>query len=255
MKIMHYGAVVLGLVLVISTIAVSYEGANAQRKMSTETTVDDVPKKVRPGQQVTLSGSVMSADGEPVTDGEVNVYLLTSDPKLIVVASGVTGLEGSYEIVWDVKLLTRERVLTDVTQKMDTQVASLFIQFEGNDRFASSKTSKTTITIDVNSVFTFVNTDKKVYNEGESALVFINFIDEDDEFLDPDSINANFNLNPIADQLEQKQVGSYTYTTPPLQRGHNQITIVPAKEGYNIEAEAVTITVLTKGSVGKFEFP
>lgn len=255
MKVMHYGAVVLGLMLLISVAAVPYDNVFAQRKISTETTVDDVPRKVRPGQQVTLTGTVMTNDGHPVVDAPVNVYLLTSDPKLIVVASGVTGLEGTYEVVWDVKLIPRERALTDVTQKVHTQIGSLFVQFEGNDQFVSSRTSKTTVTIAVNSIFTFVSSDKKVYNEGESALVFIAFVDADDEFVDPDSINANFNLDPIADKLEQKAVGSYTYNTPPLQRGHNQITVVPAKEGYNIQVEAVTITVASKGSVGVFEFP
>jgi hypothetical protein len=107
----------------------------------------------------------------------------------------------------------------------------------------------------VNSLTTFVNTDKKLYREGETAIVVIGFVDEDDEFVDPDSINANFNLSPVTEEIEQKKVGSYSYVTPPLQRGHNQVTVVPAKEGYNIEAEAVTITVLTSGSVGVFELP
>jgi hypothetical protein len=169
------------------------------------------------------------------------------------VASGVTGLEGTFEIVWDVKLVPQERALTDVTQKIHTQVVSMFAQFEGDDTYASSKTGKTTVTIEVNSIKTFVNSDKKVYNEGETAIVFVAFVDSDDSFVDPDGINAHFNLTPVADKLEKKKLGSYSFVTPPLERGHNQIIIVPAKEGYNIEAEAVTITVLTKGSVDKFQ--
>jgi hypothetical protein len=259
MKLAHYAAIPLGLMLLLSTGFVSYNNVFAQvnltqTKMATETTIDDVPKIVRPGKQVTLTGSVMSGDGEPLQDATVNIYLLTSAPKLIVVASGITGIEGTFEIVWDVKLIPQERALTDVTRKVDTQVGSLFAQFEGDDTFAPSKSAKSTVTIEVNSIKTFVSSDKKEYNEGDTATIFIGFVDADDEFVDPDSINANFNLTPIGDQLEQKKAGSYAYVTPPLQRGHNQVTIVPAKEGYNIEAEAVTITVLSKGSVGKFQF-
>ena len=256
MRLIRYSAIPLGLMLLLSTGLVSYDGVFAQRKMATIVTIDEVPSKMRPGDMVTLRGMVMTADEKPLPDAPVNIYLLTSDPRLIVVASGVTGLEGTYEIIWDVKLIPREKAFTDVTRQIDTQIASLFAQFEGDDRFTFSKTLKSTITIDVNSLKTFVNTDKKQYREGETAIVFIGFVDEDDEFVDPDIINANFNLNSITDELEKKKVGSYTFTTSVLQRGHNQITVVPTKAGYNIQVEAVTVTVLPEGgSVGKFEFP
>lgn len=254
MKLAHYAAIPLGLMLLLSTGLVSYDSAFAQRKTPVIVTIDDVPSKVRPGDKATLTGAVMTANEEPLPDVPVNIYILTSDPKLIVVASGVTGLEGTFEIVWDVKLVPQERAFTDVTKKIHTQVVSLFAQFEGDNTYASSKTGKTTVTIEVNSIKTFVNSDKKVYKEGETAIVFVAFVDSDDNFVDPDGINAHFNLIPIADKLEKKKLGSYSFVTPPLERGHNQVTIVPAKEGYNIEAEAVTITVLTKGSVGKFQF-
>lgn len=255
MKLTHYAAIALGFALVLSTVTITYDASAQRRQQQTIVTIDEVPKRVRPGWTIPLTGMVTDIEGNPMPNIPITVYLLTSDPKLVPAASGVTGLEGNYEVVWNVKLIEQQKAFTDVTQKVDTQVMSLFVQFDGDDRFASSKTSKTTVTIDVNSVQTFVNTDKKVYREGESALVAINFIDEDDEFLDPDSINANFNLNRVTGELEKKQVGSYTYTTPPLQRGHNQITVVPSKAGYNIEAEAVTITVLSEGSVGVFQLP
>ena len=163
MKLVHYTAIPLGLMLLFSAVIVSYDDAFAQRKVATMVTVDDVPSKVRPGNKVTLTGMVMTADKEPLPDASVNVYLFTSDPKLIVVASGVTGLEGMYEIVWDVKLIPRERAFTDVTQKIHTQIGSLFVKFEGDDGFAKSRTAKTTVTIVVNSIKTFVSSDKKVY--------------------------------------------------------------------------------------------
>ena len=256
MKLLHYAAITLGVMLVLSTGLVSYNSpASAARQKATEITIDDVPSIVRPGDKVTLTGSLMTTDGEPITDAAINIYLLTSDPQLIIAASGVTGLEGTYEITWNVQLLPIHRAFTDVTKQVKTQVASLFAQFEGNDDFAASKTAKTTITIERNSINTFVNSDKKLYNEGDKAIIFLGFADADDEFVDPDWIQSNFNLEPISDQLEKKKVGSYTYMTPPLERGHNQITVIPHKEGYNTQTEVVTITVSTKGSVGVFEFP
>jgi len=252
MKWAYYAAIPLGLLMLFSAGLVPFDGAFAQKKIATDITLDEFPGKVRPGDKTALTGMVTTADGEPIPDLPVNIYVLTSDPKLIVVASGVTGLEGTFEIIWDVKLIPQEKAFTDVTQKIHTQVMSMFAQFEGDDQYMTSKSKKSTVTIEVNSITTFVNTDKKEYREGETAVVFIGFVDADDMFVDPDSINANFNLDSIADQLEKKKEGSYTFVTPPLQKGHNQITLVPTKEGYNIEAEAVTITVLPTSSVGKF---
>lgn len=252
MKWASYAAIPLGLLLLFSVVLVPFDGAFAQKKTATDITLDEFPSKVRPGDKTALTGMVTTADGEPIPDLAVNIYVLTSDPKLIVVASGVTGLEGTYEIVWDVKLIPQEKAFTDVTQKIHTQVMSMFAQFEGDDQYMASKTKKSTVTIEVNSITTFVSTDKKEYREGETATIFIGFVDSDDMFVDPDSINAHFNLDSIADKLEKKKEGSYTFVTPPLDKRYNQITIVPAKEGYNIEAEAVTITVFSKSSAGKF---
>jgi hypothetical protein len=255
MKSWYYAAMPLAALLVLSVGLVSNDNAFGQRKSASLISMDEVQNIVRPGAEVTITGIVTTGEEEPIPDAAVTIYFATSEPRLIPVATGVTGLEGTFEVVWNVELLPIERALTDVTQKVDSQIGELFAQFEGNDRFAASKTGKTTITIDVNSLTTFVNTDKKLYREGETAIVVIGFVDEDDEFVDPDSINANFNLSPVTEEIEQKKVGSYSYVTPPLQRGHNQVTVVPAKAGYNIEAEAVTITVLTSGSVGVFELP
>lgn len=250
-----YAAVFMGLTLVLSAGLVSYNvPVLAAKQKATSVSIDEFPTKVRPGDQVTLTGMLTTADGEPINQVPVNIYMLTSEPQLIVVATGVTGLEGTFEVIWDVQLFPINKAHTDVTKSFDTQVASLFAQFEGNDNFASSKTGKTTVTIEVNSIKTFVSTDKRAYKEGETAIVFIGFIDSDDNFLDPDSMNANFNLDPIADKLDRKTEGSYTFITPPLQKGHNQISVVPEKEGFNTQTEVVTITVVPTGSVGPFGF-
>jgi hypothetical protein len=255
MKMLSYAAVPLGLMLVLSAGLVSYNvPVIAAKQQATMVSIDEFTTKVRPGDQVTLTGMLTTADGKPINQSPVNIYILTSEPQLIVVATGVTGLEGTFEVVWNVELVPIHKAIMDVTKSFDTQVVSLFAQFEGDENFAASKTGKTTVTIEVNSIKTFVTTDKKVYKEGETAIVFIGFVDSDDEFVTPDSINANFNQNPIADELELKKEGSFTFITPPLQKGHNQVSVVPDKEGYNTQTEVVTITVMTAGSVGPFGF-
>lgn len=253
MKILPYVAVSMGLILVLSAgLASNNLPANAAKQKATVITIDEVPGKVRPGDTVTLTGTLTTADGEPVNQVPVNIILLTSDPRLVVAASGVTSPDGTYEISWDVELIPTDKALTDVTQKMQTQVVSLFAQFDGDEQFAPSKTGKSTVSIQVNAIKTFVNTDKKVYNKGEVAIIFIGFVDSDDEFVDPDGINANFNLNPVGVDLEKKKTGSYTYTTPPLEEIYNQFSVVPTKEGYNIQTEVVTITVSTLKPLGPF---
>lgn len=255
MKLLSYAAVSLGLILVLSAGLVSYNvPAVAAKQKATSVAIDEFPTKVRPGDQVTLTGMLTTADGEPINQVPVNIYLLTSEPQLILAATGVTGIEGTFEVVWDVQLIPFERAHMDVTKSFDTQVVSLFAQFDGDENFASSKTGKTTVTIEVNSLKTFVSTDKKIYRNGETAVVFLAFVDSDDEFVDPDSMNANFNLQPVADQLEKKKVGSYTYITPPLHEIYNQFSLVPTKEGFNIQTEVITITVQPEASSGSFGF-
>jgi len=265
-KILPYAALPLGLMLVLSATSVSYYlPANAQVNlnaagMATVITLNDVPGKVRIGEKVTLTGALTTVDGEPINQVPVNIYLLTSEPKLMVAASGVTGRDGSFEITWDVQAIPTNKATYDVTKTLATQVVSLFAQFEGSAQYATSKTGKSTVKIEANSIKVFINADKKVYHENETAIVFIGFVDSDDKFVDPDGIKADFayvksnpgSVNmilsphvPISDSLEKKKVGSYTYTTAPLKVGHNQITVIPIKAGYNIKTETVTITVIT----------
>lgn len=253
MKRLAYVGIILGLMLVLYAGTVSSAPlATAQKRAPTVITLDEVPTKVRPGDQVTFTGMLTTADGEPLSQIPVKIYVLTSDPRQIEVASGFTGLEGAYEVTWNVELVSFSRASADVTKSLDTQVVSLFAQFDGDEQYTRSKTGKSTVTIEVNKVNTFVTFDKKVYREGEAATVFIGFIDMDDNFVDPDSIAATFNDKTITKQLEKKKVGSYTFVTLALQKGHNQVAVIPHKAGFNTEVEVVTVTVLPEGSVGPF---
>lgn len=253
MKMLPYAAVSLGLMLMLSAVLVPNNfPAIAAKQAATIITIDEAPSKVHPGDKVTFTGMLTTVEGEPLIQLPVNIILLTSEPRLVLAASGVTGTDGTYEILWDVEIIPFDKALTDVTQKMQTQVVSLFAQFDGNEEFMSSKTAKSTLTIETKDLKTFASTDKKLYRSGDVAIIFIGFVDSEDQFVDPDSINANFNLQPVADKFEKKKVGSYTYTTPPLVDVYNQFSVVPSKEGYNIQIEVITITVSTLKAVGPF---
>lgn len=102
----------------------------------------------------------------------------------------------------------------------------------------------------VDSIKTLLNTDKSVYGEGERALLFIGFVNDDDKFVDPDDIFVSMNVTPVNNLLERKKVGSYVYVTPPLEEGENQIIVVGQKEGYNIGTQSVGIAVLPTHSAG-----
>ena len=49
----------------------------------------------------------------------------------------------------------------------------------------------------IGSVKILANTDKNLYREGESAIIFIGFVDQNDKFVDPDEIITGFELAPI----------------------------------------------------------
>ncbi len=103
-----------------------------------------------------------------------------------------------------------------------------------------------------NSLKIFVNSDKNSYREGEKALIYIAFLDEHDKFVDPDSIKVKMNLFLIGHTPEKKMVGSYTFVTPPLGRGDNQITVVAQKAMYKIDPSSISITVLPKIPSARF---
>lgn len=273
MKTPSYVALSLGLLLILSATFVSSSRANAQVNLNatgtpTVLTIDDVPARVRIGDNVTLSGTLTTVDGKPIPHVLVNIYLFTPEPRLFVVASGSTGTDGRYEVAWNVQAIVTNKLSNDVTKKLTTQSVSLFAQFDGNGAYAGSKTGKAAVIIEANTIKVFVNTDKNAYKENQTAIVFIAFLDSDDKFVDPDSMTAVFThvvsssvsgslltnpSIPISEQLEKKKVGSYTYITQPLKAGHNQIMVIPVKAGYNIEPATITIIVLTTaGSVGRF---
>lgn len=115
------------------------------------------------------------------------------------------------------------------------------IDFVSNDAASNNPDSIKPAT---NSLKIFLSTDKNLYRQGERALIYVSFVDEHDRFVDPDSIIVSMNLFPTGYKLENKKVGSYTFVTPPLGKGSNQITVVAQKAMYNIDPASITATVL-----------
>ncbi len=193
------------------------------------------------GDTVTFGGSLATPDGTPIAGEKINVVKLTSKPELIVIASGVTGIDGSYTVSWTAQFTPREKAIQDVTKKFLHEDIVVFATFGGDDKFGPAKTGKLTATIDANQLLTSVNVGKRVYGAGESAIVFIGFIDSRDQFVDPDSMRVLYDDQEL--KVEKKKTGSYTVTTPSLTVEHHQVFVIPTKEGYNIRNGFVTVSV------------
>lgn len=262
---LSYVALSLGLLLTFSTFSYSASAQVNLQATGTRTllTLDDLPSKIRIGEKISFTGKLTTDDGTPIEEATVVVYSFTAEPRLVPIASIITDSDGEYEAEWEVQAVTTNKPDNDVTRKIPTQVVSIFAQYDGDDTYAPSKSKKSIVSIQPNSVKAFVNADKKAYGANESALVFIAFLDADNNFIDPDSIKADFayiettstseslHESPhisISDKLEKKKVGSYTYVTPTLKAGHNQIIVIPFKAGYNTEPVSLSLTVIRTGT-------
>ncbi len=193
------------------------------------------------GDTVMFSGSLTTLDGTPVPGATINIVKLIPKPELIVIASGVTGIDGSYNISWTAEFTPKEKVTTDVTKKFLHENIVVFATFDGGDKYAPGKSGKMTATVDANQLITSINAEKRVYGSGESALIFIGFTDSRDQFIDPDSIRVLYDDHEL--QVEKKKTGSYIVTTPSLTVEHHQVMVIPQKEGYNIKNGFVTVQV------------
>lgn len=67
-----------------------------------------------------------------------------------------------------------------------------------------ARTDKFTVTVKANSLITKVASDKKLYVDKESALIFIALIDSKDQFIDPDSLRVVIDNKEV--EAEKKKV-------------------------------------------------
>jgi hypothetical protein len=201
------------------------------------------------GDTVTFSGMLTTEDGTPIPGAQIDIVKLLPKPELVVIASGVTGIDGAYDLSWTAEFTPRDMVSTntDTLKKYLDENVVLFAQYDGDDVYAQTRTGKLTATIMANEIFTSINSEKRVYGPGQSALIFIGFIDMNDRFIDPDSIRVLYDDQEL--KVEQKKTGSYTVTTPSLTVDHHQVIVMPKKEGYNLENGFLTVQV--SGFFGK----
>jgi hypothetical protein len=193
------------------------------------------------GDEVTFSGVLTNDAGDPITGAEINIIKYTPKPELVVIASGVTGIDGDFQLSWTAMLTEIEKAPQDVTKKIPSETVSIYADFAGDDQYTSSRSSKNAAIISANEIDTLVNSDKNLYRQGEPALVFIAFIDSNDNFIDPDSLRVV--LNDVEMEVEKKKEGSYTLSIPNLPKEHTQLFVIPRKEGYNIDNGFLTIIV------------
>ncbi|MFQ5940857.1 MAG: hypothetical protein ACE5KA_04070 [Nitrososphaerales archaeon] len=242
----------MGLMLVLSTVALSDTSfgqtqVQVGKATSIEFEMEGCTNSVTcnatffVGDEVQFSGVLTTVDGDPVTGAEVIVYKLIPKPELVPLATGVTGIDGDFALTWTAEFTPVERALTDVTRKYLNENIEIFAQFDGDGQYMPTRSGKNIATITVNELTTFVNSDKNLYNQGDSALVFLAFIDSHDEFVDPDSLRVVLNDREV--DAEKKKIGSYTVTIPALPKEHTQLLVIPSKEGYNIENGFLTIIV------------
>lgn len=192
------------------------------------------------GETVTFTGMLTEEGGMPLKDKEIQIVALLPDPKIVTLTTTTTNIDGMFTAEWTAALLKPK---TDFSPSGELRSESLeiFAVFPGDEELAPSRSGKQPVTLSVNSIHTFVNSDKNLYNEGDTVTIFIAFIDSNDNFVDPDNIRATWNNQSI--ELEKKQVGSYTFMIENLEKKHQQIIVVPSTEGFNTRTAYLTIIV------------
>ncbi len=235
--------VVASAVLVLPSIsfAAARQATVLEMSMSGCTNTMTCNAKLLVGDEVTFEGALTTADGEPVRDAEVNIIKFIPKPAQVVVASGVTGIDGDFKLSWSAAFTETEKPFQDVTRKTLDENAVIYADFPGNDQYSPSRSAKNVAVIHANEVKTFVNSDKNLYRQGEPAIIFMAFVDSNDNFVDLDSLRVVLNDQDV--KAEKKKAGSYTLTIPTLPKEHTQLFVIPKKAGYNTENGFLTLIV------------
>jgi hypothetical protein len=182
-------------------------------------------------------------DGDPLPDMTVNIVALIPTPEIVVLAETTTDIDGLFEVEWVAKLSKQESAFTDVTKQFLSESVTILAQFPGSEDMAPSKSNKITMSVTVNTLHTIVNSDKTLYNEGDTATIFIAFLDSSDNFVDPESILGTLNNVDVVKSFEKKKDGSYVFTISAIEKKHQQLIIVPETEGFNSTTAYLTIIV------------
>jgi len=246
----HMLAILASLLLILPMIHFDAFAIKGEKRDPTSISLDLIEQclntmqcnaQVFTGTTIKFTGTLVDEDGETLPDMPVNIVALIPTPELVVLATATTNIDGMFEAEWVVKLSTQKTAFQDVTKQFRTESVTVFAEFPGNEELQPSKSNKLAMSVTVNSIHTIVNSDKTLYNEGDTVTVFVAFIDSADNFIDPDSIFATLNNQPI--ELEKKKEGSYTFTITSVAKKHQQLIVVPETEGFNASTAYLTIIV------------
>jgi len=246
----HLLAILSGFSL---TMPISFQAFGAfpeDRRAATSISLDPIEQclntmqcnaQVFTGTTIKFTGMLTDSEGTPLPDMPVNLVALIPTPELVVLTTTTTNTDGMFEAEWVAKLSKQKTAFQDVLKEMRAESLTVFAEFPGSEDMAPSKSNKLIMSLTVNSINTMVNSDKTQYSPGDTVTIFIAFIDSEDTFIDPDSIMASLNNQPV--ELEKKKEGSYTFTITEVERKHHQLILVPDKEGFNISTAYLTIIV------------
>ncbi len=193
------------------------------------------------GTTIKFTGMLTDDDGDPLPDMPINIVSLIPTPEIMTLTSATTDIDGMFEAEWVAKLSKQETAFTDVTKQFLSESATIYAEFPGSEDQAPSKSNKITMSITVNTLHTIVNSDKTLYNEGDTVTIFIAFLDSSDNFTDPENILST--MNNVHVELDKKAEGSYVLIIPSVEKKHQQLIVVPETEGFNSTTAFLTIIV------------
>jgi len=258
-------ALVTGIVLLGTFVMPAYGVYVAQppKTKATQLTLDPLPEctnlfqcnaTFHAGDTVTFTGILTDKEGKFIPDATVNIYRFEAT-EIPLLASAITDVDGTFKTTWEAQFMETKTVGETFKQQI-SQVVTLFAKFEGDETYTASQSGKMIITIKIIDMITIVATDRNLYRQGDTALIFVNFVEADfdgrhvdyGDFIDPDDMRVTYDASQVV-ELSKKKTGSYTFVTPPLTVGHHQLLINPTKDGYNNRVGFVTVQVM--GFFGK----
>ena len=262
-------AIVLGLALVLSATAIittntvteasttlDLRSSLVSSSTNTVTVLDQLPGSavankvvLHSGEKVTLNGKLMTINGDRLSNMPVNIYALTPTPEQKLIGNTVTGIDGSFSVTWPVEPYYIKPASTETLRSQGSQTMNIFATFEGNDSYDPSKSQNLSVNVKSWDLMVQMESDKTLYNQGDSATIFVNFIQGDrlsgqidyGDFVAPDVIKADFDGNVI--ELQKKKEGTYTFIVDSLSKEHHQLVVNSEKQGHNPGTAYLTLIV------------
>lgn len=252
MNIKYVLGILIGLSLVLPLQLNVFAAFEPDRRDPTAISLDLIEQclntmqcnaQVFTGTTIKFTGTLTDEDGDPLPDMPVNIIALIPTPELITLTSTTTDIDGMFEAEWVAKLSKQESAFTDVTKQFLSESLTVFAEFPGSEDLAPSKSNKLAMSVTVNTIHTVVNSDKTLYNEGDTVTIFIAFLDSSDNFVDPEHILGTLNNVDVVKSFEKKKEGSYVFTISAVEKKHQQLIVVPEIEGFNASTAYLTIIV------------